>query len=175
MNTLTHAKSSESPTPDWHDLGHTKTALPDSKKIGKTTIQVFVSPYDVPEAMRGCYNRKSHIFLIEFRYVGGEESLEERVEAGITLKLGRHSGRVHGIEVDTTKIDGDSIDISFHLRKVISRVEIAIESLEAPRRSWLFRAEKPYAPENYRMTRQIIEENADWLSHLVSASCISEK
>jgi hypothetical protein len=71
-----------------------------SKRQSQEGTTEVMSPYDVPEAVRGYYDQKSHHFVIEFRYIGDESWKRERGDSQITLRIGRHSGRLYGIEAD---------------------------------------------------------------------------
>lgn len=83
---------------DWLTVNPAEFNKPEQKKIHGMNVEVFVSPYDMPEAVRGTYAQESKIFTIEFRYIGGDESLEPVIQEGITAFVGKHSKRIYKIE-----------------------------------------------------------------------------
>lgn len=170
MTLLTHHRVNDVSSSKWYDVDQKHASISDSKKMGKTTIQTFSSPYDVPEKVRVRYDKAAEMLLIELLYIGGEEPLEEQTDGPVTLKIGRHSGRIHNVEVLPMSIDALSIDAKINFEKDVKEVEKAISSLEEPRKSWPFRCAKPIALENYKIARQIVDESIDFLFDLILKS-----
>jgi hypothetical protein len=55
----------------------------------------------VPEAVRGLVDEKSGRYVIEFRYLT-EEPLKREIRTDIvTLRVGKNSGRLYGVEINT--------------------------------------------------------------------------
>ncbi len=46
---------------------------PRRKTIDGVDINVFVSPYDIPEEVSGDYNKDRDVFVIAFHYAGDDE------------------------------------------------------------------------------------------------------
>ncbi|MGK7913144.1 MAG: hypothetical protein AB4050_16955 [Synechococcus sp.] len=67
--------------------------------------QVMLSPYDVPKAIRGKLDEDRKRFAIEFSYIGNEDTSVESdantASSHVYPRVGKHSGRLYGIEIDT--------------------------------------------------------------------------
>jgi hypothetical protein len=74
---------------------------------------VFVSPYDVPHAVRGMYDDDDHIFIIEFRYIQDEPIRLMAWDENTTLRLGKHSGRLFGLQVDVDRVGAGTVKLDF--------------------------------------------------------------
>ncbi len=68
-------------------------------------ISVFVSPYDVPEAVRGCFDEDLNRFVIQFRYLDSEPWKRHAENEFVSLRIGKHSQRLHAIEVDLERAE----------------------------------------------------------------------
>ncbi|MFO0782072.1 MAG: hypothetical protein U0636_00120 [Phycisphaerales bacterium] len=67
-------------------------------------LDVAVSPYDVPDAVRAFRTAVGKL-RIEFKYVDGDESSHDvRVDDFIVVTEGRRSNRVIAIEIDTANV-----------------------------------------------------------------------
>jgi hypothetical protein len=73
---------------------------------------VFVSPYDVPEAISGSFDPKSNRFVIRFAYSWNEPTERHEYAKGVTLLIGRKSRRLHEIEVDVTITGASRVELS---------------------------------------------------------------
>ena len=80
-------------------------AKPKTDAIQGRHTQVMLSPYDVPKAVRGKLDEENQRFAIEFSYIGSEDTaLEENAGTGelhVHPRVGKHSGRLYGLEIDT--------------------------------------------------------------------------
>ena len=85
---------------EWVRLDAEKLNTPQLEAIRGVNITVRMSPYDVPEAVRGYYDEELERFVIEFRYIGDEPFRQKQKGEHITLRIGRHSGRLYGVEVN---------------------------------------------------------------------------
>jgi hypothetical protein len=76
-------------------------------------FDVVVSPYDLPEAVRG-FRKSNGRFRIEFRYIDGDEPIAEelRVDEHVSAFEGKHSGRLLALEVDTAAIGADAVGVA---------------------------------------------------------------
>lgn len=63
-------------------------------------IRILTSPYDIPDWVRSGYDDDLDRFVVEFRYMLDEEYRISDVGDGIRVRLGRHSNRIVGVEVD---------------------------------------------------------------------------
>ncbi len=96
---------------EWVRLDSEKLNTPQQEAIRGVNITVRMSPYDVPEAVRGYYDEDQERFVIEFRYIGEEPFRRKQKGKHITLRVGRHSGRLYGIEVDVKAMKAQSVDL----------------------------------------------------------------
>ena len=78
--------------------------------------QLYLSPYDVPQAVRGYFDADSRRFRIEFKYIGDEPLVEQRVDDTLGLQLGRYSGRLYALEIDLESLRANS---GATLRKIV--------------------------------------------------------
>lgn len=68
------------------------------------SIQLFRSPFDVPEAVGAELDQNKHEFTLKFRYIGDEatrchEGLDE-----LTYEIGKNSGRIYSISIKLEKL-----------------------------------------------------------------------
>jgi hypothetical protein len=100
-------------------------------------VEFFVSPYDVPEAIRGHYDDNQSKFVIDFRYVG-KESVTNVDYEHVTYKVGESSGRLYGLVIDVQALRAEAVGLSVELHgnkgqelaaRILDKVTGAIESL----------------------------------------------
>jgi len=122
----------------WKALDSRKLNQPSSEEVSGVEIRAYASPYDVPEAIRFYeYPDKCH-FLIEFKYIGGEEAVTPSIEDEyIKLWLGRDSRRLCRVELDLKQYEPDVV------YRVIDR--LASESQSPPRQG------------NYQIAKEVLE------------------
>jgi hypothetical protein len=101
--------------------------------VRNTTIEVYVSPFDVPEAVRAEYDKATDTFVFLLRYIGGEEKVSlSTTDDGVRLFTGRHSGRLRRIEISRARLFRSGSDVKL---VVAPKVEAAIGKLEQGARS----------------------------------------
>ncbi len=143
---------------EWVPLNRLKVNQATKQIIDGVELEIYVSPYDVPEGVRGNFNADKKHFVIDFRYAGGEtENLySEEVEPHITLHLGRNSRRIYHIVVDTVSLGAKEVGLVLGVELVKNQVQHAIDTL----------AEKPGLATrlgNYRLTKKVIADNSERL------------
>jgi hypothetical protein len=111
-------------------------------------FEVFVSPYDIPERVRGRYDEAEKRFVIEFEYIVDEEFKRKAINRHLYARVGKQSGRILGFEVD-----GDLLRAR-HVAVDLKMFEDAIDRL-SPKRN---RPER-----NYEITKRILEGKSDEL------------
>jgi hypothetical protein len=137
---------------DWVKLDTAQFSHETQEKIRGVDITVVMSPYDVPEAVRGDYDESIERFVIEFRYIGDEPwSLEEH-DGNIALRIGKNSGRLYGIEVNTNKLKAQAITL--RVQAIQSSIQKAIDTLG--RRPKRFSRKK-----NYQVAKDIITQKGN--------------
>lgn len=108
-------------------------------------LTVMVSPYDVPEAVRGRYDTDLDRFVIEFKYIQTEEWERDRQTDSIALRLGKNSGRLLGIEIDVQALRA-------------GHVRLDVIEQEA-KRAHANRHRKRVPEDNYRIAMDILDKN----------------
>jgi hypothetical protein len=114
-------------------------------------VDVLVSPYDVPEAVRGYFDPQQKCFVIEFKYISPEPTVERSQDENVTLRVGRNSGRLYAIHLDVRKFDANTVQL---------RLEVA----EALRNVMTHLVQQPVSPmrkSNYKMAKSVIEDNKE--------------
>jgi len=111
---------------DWLQLDPTKLNRPRTRKVRGVQINVLLSPYDVPQAVRGNYDQSLQRFVIEFLYLGDEPWRRDLKDAVITLRIGKNSERLLGIEVNVHCIQAEAVELRMHVAQAVTK---AIEHL----------------------------------------------
>lgn len=141
---------------DWIPLNTRTHELPKRHKIRGVDITLVMSPYDIPDAVRGEYNKDLHRFVIEFRYISDEPWERSKYNDYIVLRIGRNSRRLYGIEVDVHALSGgesvyrnERIDVGMNVANAVKNAinEFARERGRAHRRR-----------QNYEIAQDAIEE-----------------
>lgn len=114
-------------------------------------IALSLSPYDVPDAVRGNYDPKSGRFLVEFSYIEDEAWVKKQHDQNIELRVGRNSGRLYGIEIDIDSMKASQIALKIELPKIVGRA-IDDELRQANRQS---------RRENYQIAKSVISEERE--------------
>ena len=133
---------------DWVPLTIQTLAFSRHRKIRGVDIDLVISPYDIPEAVRGEYDKNLRRFVIEFRYMSDEPWEYDKYDSGIALRIGRHSGRLYGIEVDVHALDAQRINLRMTVEKAVAN---AINRL-------VHQSEKIQRRENYEIAKEAIQE-----------------
>jgi len=74
-------------------------------------IKVFISPYDIPEAIGAGYDDKIDRFVIKFRYLSEEPTYEQKQDDVISLKLGKRSSRICEVIIDMKKVNASEVKL----------------------------------------------------------------
>lgn len=91
-------------------------------------LGVVLSPYDVPDAVRGLRTDERR-FRIEFRYIDGEEQGKQvKVGPHVTATEGKYSGRLLAMEVDVEAIGANSVGVSIATGVAEDRVKSTLDS-----------------------------------------------
>ena len=125
-------------------------------------VEVFVSPYDVPEAVRGRYDEKAKKFVIEFKYLDDERTSEEHQGEPVAIRVGKNSGRLLGIQIDVEALN--STDNAVLLGAVIAFIAKAMEAFQAKPKPDVSRLD------NYQAAKEVITNRcAQLFQELVKA------
>lgn len=95
---------------------------------GGVKIEIHVSPYDMPQAVRGNYDREKRRFVITFKYMTPEEKTTSLPEDnGISLCVGARTHRVQSIEVDVDSLGVSTVQLA--VEKAADMVKRQINTL----------------------------------------------
>jgi hypothetical protein len=113
-------------------------------------IKVFLSPYDVPDAVSGNYDKEIARFVIAFHYVSDEPYFRETLDDTISVRLGKKSQRVLAIEVNVDALKAKRLQLEVN---TIDLVTGALDKLanRAPS-NWT-------AQRRFGITKDIINRN----------------
>ena len=89
----------------------------ETRKESDVEITVSISPYDVPEAVRGFFNERLKRFVIEFKYLQRDPLVTETDPdaPGIAVRVGKRSKRLYGIEVDVLSLKARSVSLNVNV------------------------------------------------------------
>jgi hypothetical protein len=125
-------------------------------------VEVFVSPYDVPEAVRGRYDEKAKRFVIEFKYLDDEKASGEHEGEPVALRVGKNSGRLFGIQIDVEALK--SKDNAVLLGAVTEFIANAMTAFQAKPKPDVSRLD------NYQVAKEVItDRSAQLFQELVKA------
>lgn len=149
---------------EWLKLDRRTLNKPSRKSIRGADVTVFLSPYDVPEAVRGDVDEATGRFVIQLKYLGNpatpNEPLDTESEEGpLVLKVGRHSHRLYRVELDLAALGVDQVQVRF-----FQELDEAINRLSSRRR-------RPQNRGHYDVAQQALSERgSDLLRELVASS-----
>jgi hypothetical protein len=139
---------------EWLKLDPRKLNPARREQIRGVEVEVFLSPYDVPDAVRGDFDDEVRRFVIEFKYpTGGETLVSSDDDRHVRLFTGRHSGRVYRIEVDVEALEAKAVGLRVHGPKLIEEVDEAIDRA-------VRKPDHKVRPVNYAIVRDIIAERS---------------
>jgi|SRR5688572_17793081 len=74
-------------------------------------IEVALSPYDVPQAVRGYMAGDSQWFVIEFRYLTDERTSEKQVSETLIVTHGLHSQRIYAVKINVKALKTKAVGL----------------------------------------------------------------
>jgi len=137
---------------EWVRLDVQQFSKPKRLKSHGVEINVVMSPYDVPEAVRGNFDQVLKQFVIEFRYIDDEPVKREKHGEHIALRIGRHSGRLYGIEVDVNAMEADAVGLHVQLPKAPEVSAAVIQAIN----TLAHKPAKQPRQENYEVAKDAI-------------------
>lgn len=114
-------------------------------------IQLYVSPHDVPLAVRGFPDEKTGHFVIEFRYLDDEPVATKQEGTNVLIRLGKHSRRIFAIELDLAELRAETVQL-----ELMSVVRSAVRKLDDARDDASLKT-------NHRLAVNVIEERKERL------------
>jgi hypothetical protein len=93
---------------DWIKLDSAALNTTQDRKFGGMTFHMQLSPHDVPVAVRSIEGEGAlRKFVVEFRYIDEEPWKLEKLEEGISCRVGKYSGRLYGLEIGSSAVRSD--------------------------------------------------------------------
>jgi len=135
---------------DWIEVDPSAVSKDERTEIRGVEIRVGLSPYDIPEGVRGYYDKASGRLVIEFKYLDGDEPKEDVVDQNeeVSLLVGKHSNCLYEIRVNVDKIKAETVHVKLALPK-IDRVLNQLASRGGSRRRY------------YEVAKAVLSEKAD--------------
>jgi hypothetical protein len=133
----------------WLQVNLDTTAAERRGWIRGVNVELLVSPYDIPEAVRGWFDETRKLFVIDFKYMADEPRETKRHDRYTTLVVGKNSCRLYGMELDVKALQAERIELKIELKiAVVNEVNEALEGL----------VRQPLAPS--RLDNYILAKNA---------------
>ena len=117
----------------------------------------FISPYDIPNGVRGTYDEELERFVVEFRYMVDEKYRCLGNDEGVCIRLGKHSSRIVGIEVDVDRLRTSRATVAVEARndEAYAAIKQAIQDVENAEDARARRRE------NYVVVRKVLADKKD--------------
>lgn len=140
---------------DWIAVDPRDLNKPQRQQTGSgIEIELYLSPYDIPQAVNGRYDQGKKRFVIEFSYIAGDEPRKcVPQDEHLALHVGKQTNRLYAIEVDVDALQAKTVALTFS-----ERIENAMDALSS---------QPPRA--NHQMAREVIRsKQAELLSRLAT-------
>jgi hypothetical protein len=128
---------------EWIQVDPSALNKPKQERVDGVEVTVMASPYDVPDAYKSYYDEDLKRHVVEFRYLGEEPLRRQNYGPYITLRLGKRSGRIYGLEIDVH-------------RNSKPWVNLGVKAIEEREREM----PKTQKSLNYAITRRLLRDNA---------------
>lgn len=74
-------------------------------------LELSMSPYDIPQFVGGSYCQKRKKFIIEFKYLTEEPTIEKPLTDHVISVVGKNSGRLYGLLLDLAELGVSTISL----------------------------------------------------------------
>jgi hypothetical protein len=118
-----------------------------SKAPHQLEFTLLAPPHEVPQAVRGEFDKQINRFVIEIRYLDDEDFKRTAIDEIVSLRIGKKSRRLLGIELDTTRVN--VTEVQFEVKELEQEIERALDKL--------VRGESGREQSNYSMAKSAIE------------------
>jgi SMC interacting uncharacterized protein involved in chromosome segregation len=126
-------------------------------KTDGVEIHVFMSPYDVPEAVRGRFDPSSRRFVIEFKYLDEEKATDEPHGEYIVLRVGKNSKRLLGLQINVEALKERQVGVRVFVPNLVASIRKAIGELSKTRHL------QPSRLRNYEVAEEVIADRSEQL------------
>jgi len=136
----------------WIELDASTISDDERSEVSGVEIRVGLSPFDIPDGVRGYYDDQRQRFVIEFRYIGNhEEKVAGPKDGHITIMVGKTSGRLYEIHVDIDKVSSQGIKLTLLKPEVDKALDRLADQASEPKKR------------SYQVARAAFTENAQEL------------
>jgi len=108
---------------------------------------LLMPPHEVPQAVRGAFDKTINRFVIEIRYLDDEDFKRTAIDDIVSLRIGKNSKRLLGIELDTARVNVAKVQLEVH--ELEQEIKRALDKL--------VREEIGREQKNYSMAKNAIE------------------
>lgn len=138
---------------EWIQIDPASLNKEKQETIKGVEVRVFVSPHDVPEAIRGAFDNKIKRFVIEFQYIGDEPTKRTKQDKYVDVVTGKNSNRLYAIEIDVSALRAQTVGLNVLVQKEIK--DAFKRLIDDPR--------KTQRRANYRLAQQAISTRQEQL------------
>jgi hypothetical protein len=133
---------------EWLEVDLDTEKLKQSRKIRGVVVELLVSPYDVPEAVRGFFDKETNRFAVEFKYIGSgdEPKKNNQQDRFLNFRIGENSGRLYRLEIDVEALKANSVELRMLVEREVSE---ALDQL-------IQRSGRVNRQDNYRLAKEAI-------------------
>ncbi len=121
-------------------------------------VDIFISPYDIPDGVRGGYDQETKRFVVEFRYMVDEPYQKPETDGPVQVRLGKYSRRLVGLEIDVDGLRASTVTVRAEAPRQpatpFQAVETAIQAMDP---------ERATRRENYSVTRKVLADKQEEL------------
>ncbi|HEX8398808.1 MAG TPA: hypothetical protein VF644_15350 [Pyrinomonadaceae bacterium] len=124
-------------TTGWIDIDLSSFKIKRTTTIRGNEVELFVSPYDIPKAVRASLDEDKRYLTIEFKYLNEEPTEDKKENNYVEYKLGKASHRLQAIKIDIDNLMKQE-NIKFNITKrdkLLSAINILLRKTngESPR------------------------------------------
>lgn len=139
----------------YNQIKHAKSGI-DSRTV---IIEMSLSPYEVPNQVRGDYDEQSKKFVIDFRYIDSEDVMPLVLDTHMSAFVGERSGRVYSLLLDIDAMGAEAIELKINETKVHRDADAALQKLVSAASTAAYRmAAHVSNPKNYGVAQKIIAD-----------------
>ena len=126
-------------------------------------FSIRMAPHDIPNAVRGYFDEKIQRFVVEFRYIDEDEPWRRsKSDSPVILRIGKHSERLLGLEIDVQELKADSVGVRIMPQDIAEQASVAIDSFVHKRP---IRPRKESKERSYQVAQKILRREREKVFH----------
>lgn len=143
---------------DWIQVDLDSCNTSQKTVIRGSEVELFVSPYDAPIALRAYFDVATRHFCVEFKYMGDEPTKDQPFGKYVTFRVGQFSGRLYGFAVDLSTVALDKSE----LRSVV------VEEMKQAMDHLLKEPISAQREDNYRLAKDVVNAKENELLEVLA-------